>query len=80
MTLIVCESWPGATVISRLTSRNPFRVPTTVYLPGRNSMSRRENAPNAPMLEIATWVELSDTSDSRTGLSKPGHRTSSRAI
>src|ERR1700730_4525529 len=80
VTLIVCVSCPGATVISRLTSRNPYRVPTTVYLPGRSSISRRAKEPKDPMLEMTTWVELSDSSDSLTGLSNPGSSISSRAI
>src|SRR6266581_5820106 len=80
VTLMVCASWPGATVISRLTSRNPYRVPTTVYLPGRSSISRRAKDPNDPMLGMTIWVELSDSNDRRTGLSKPGSSISSRAI
>ena len=31
---MVCPPWPGDTVISRRTSRNPLRLPVTVYLPG----------------------------------------------
>ena len=31
---MVCPDWPGATVISRRTSRKPLRLPVTVYLPG----------------------------------------------
>ena len=54
------------------TSRNPGRVPTTVYLPGFSSISRLENVPNVPTRWICTSVALSETSSSLTGTSKVG--------